>query len=118
MTKTREEIRVGQMATRFLLEGATSGGSVAVFEFDVTPGARLPAAHSHDRYEETIYGLAGVLTWTLEGQKHKVGSGEVLHIPRGAVHRFDNEGVHRQDARDRDSRYPDPRVLSRNRPRH
>ena len=87
---THEEIKVGDMAIRFLLEGERSAGSVAVFEFDVPVGAQVAAAHSHDGYEETIYGLDGVLTWTLEGTPIDVGPGEVLCIPRGAVHRFDN----------------------------
>ena len=91
-TGTREEIRVGPMTIRFLLDGRASGGSVAVFEFDVPAGARLPAAHSHDGYEETVYGLRGAVTWTLDGQSTDVGPGEVLCIPRGAVHRFDNNG--------------------------
>jgi len=91
VTPTREEIQVGQMTIRFLLEGAASGGSAAVFEFDVPAGARLPAAHSHDAYEETVYGLEGALTWTVNGTRHTVGQGEVLCIPRGAVHRFDND---------------------------
>jgi quercetin dioxygenase-like cupin family protein len=94
---THEEIRVGDMAIRFLLEGEQSAGSVAVFEFDVPIGARVAAAHSHDGYEETIYGLEGVLTWTLEGTPIDVGPGEVLCIPRGIVHRFDN--VREVDAR-------------------
>ncbi len=85
-----EEISIGQMAIRFLLEGEASGGSVAVFEFDVPAAARVPIAHSHDGYEETIYGLEGVLTWTLDGEQLEVGPGEVLCIPRGVVHRFDN----------------------------
>lgn len=86
----REEIRIGQLAIRFLLEGKASGGSVAVFEFDVPAGAKVPIAHSHDGYEETIYGLEGVLTFTVDGRATDVGPGEVLCIPRGAVHRFDN----------------------------
>jgi quercetin dioxygenase-like cupin family protein len=90
VASTSEEIRIGQLTIRFLLEGASSGGSVAVFEFDVPAGARVPIAHSHDGYEETIYGLAGVLTWTVDGRLSDVGPGEVLCIPRGAVHRFDN----------------------------
>ena len=85
-----EEIRIGQVAVRFLLEGSASGGSVAIFEFDVPAGAKVPVAHSHDGYEETIYGLQGVLTWTVDGIKGEVGPGQVLCIPRGAVHRFDN----------------------------
>jgi quercetin dioxygenase-like cupin family protein len=91
-TSTREEIRVGELAIRFLLEGDQSAGSVAVFEFDVPAGSRVPAAHSHDGYEETIYGLEGTLVWTVEGDSTEVGAGEVLCIPRGAVHRFENTG--------------------------
>jgi quercetin dioxygenase-like cupin family protein len=68
-----------------------------MFEFDVAPGAKVPAAHSHDAYEETIYGLAGVLTMTVEGRVTEIGPGNVLCIPRGAVHRFDN--LHAEEAR-------------------
>ena len=91
-TSTQEEIKVGEMEIRFLLEGEQSAGSVAVFEFDVPAGAKVAAAHSHDGYEETIYGLEGVLTWTIEGAAIEVGPGEALCIPRGAVHHFDNTG--------------------------
>ena len=90
MVSTIEEIRLGQLAIRFLLEGSASGGSVAMFEVDVPAGAKVPIPHSHDAYEETIYGLKGVITWTVEGQRTDVGPGEVLCIPRGAVHHFNN----------------------------
>jgi quercetin dioxygenase-like cupin family protein len=96
-TSTREEIRIGPMAIRFLVEGEETDGSVAVFEFDVPAGAKVPVAHSHDGYEETIYGLAGVLTWTIDGVPTDVGLGEAIHIPRRVVHGFDN--VHDIDAR-------------------
>jgi len=90
-TSPTNEIRIGQLAIRFLLEGEASGGSVAAFEFDVPAAARVPIAHSHDGYEETIYGLEGVLTWTVDEEQTEVGPGEVLCIPRGVVHRFDND---------------------------
>jgi quercetin dioxygenase-like cupin family protein len=86
----REEIKIGGLAVRFLLEGEASGGSVAVFEFDVAPGSKVPGAHSHDGYEETIYGIEGVLTFMVDGKRIDVGPREVVCIPRGAVHRFDN----------------------------
>ena len=89
-TNTREEIRIGQLAIRFRVEGKDSGGSVAIFELDVPAGAKVPIAHSHDAYEETIYGIEGVITFTLEGRKIEIGPGAALCIPRGAVHRFDN----------------------------
>jgi quercetin dioxygenase-like cupin family protein len=92
-TTMRDEIKVGGMAIRFLVEGEESGGSLAVFEFDVPTGTRVAAAHSHDGYEETIYGLEGVVTWTIEGTPIEVGPGEALLIPRGAIHQFDNRGT-------------------------
>src|SRR5207248_7238120 len=91
-TIAREQIQVGDVAVRFLVEGDQSAGSVAVFEFDVPAGAKVAAGHSHDGYEETIYGLEGVLTWMVEGTPVDVGPGEALFIPRGSVHHFDNTG--------------------------
>ena len=89
-TSMREEIKVGELAIRFVVEGGQTAGSVAVFEFDVPAGAKVAAAHSHDGYDETIYGLEGILTWTVEGTPTDIGPGEALCIPRGAVHHFDN----------------------------
>jgi len=91
-TTTRDEIRVGSLAIRFLVENEASAGTVAVFEFDVPAGAKLPIAHSHDAYEETIYGVRGVMTFTIEGTPHDIGPGDAVCIPRGATHRFDNHG--------------------------
>jgi len=89
---TSDAIQVGPITIRFRVEAEQSAGSVTMFEFDVPAGIALPAAHSHDGYEETIYGLAGVLAWTIEGTPADVGPGDALCIPRGAVHRFDNVG--------------------------
>lgn len=89
-----ETIRLGPLEVRFLVTGENSGGTVAVFEIAIPAGERLMApAHSHDHYEETIYGIEGVLTWTVDGKPIDVGPGQALCIPRGAVHRFDNNGT-------------------------
>ena len=92
-----DEITIGELGIRFLLEGEASGGAIALFEFSVPARARVPIAHSHDAYEETVYGLDGTLTWTVDGRQVDVGQREALCIPRGVVHRFDNE--HDVDAR-------------------
>ena len=93
-----ETIDFGPLAVRFLLTGGNSTGSISAFELTVRAAQRLPApAHSHDHYEETIYGLDGVLTWTVNGKVIDVRPGESLCIPRGAVHRFDNN--HDADAK-------------------
>ena len=89
-----ETIRLGPLTVRFLLTGENSTGSIAVFEL-IVPGAQhlTAPAHSHDHYEETIYGIDGVLTWTVDGKQIDVGPGQTLCIPRGAIHRFDNNGI-------------------------
>jgi quercetin dioxygenase-like cupin family protein len=96
--QTAEIIRLEPLGVHFLLTGEDSNGSLAVFELSVPAAQRLAApAHSHDHYEESIYGLGGVLTWTVDGRPRDVGPGQALCIPRGSVHRFDNNGA--QDAR-------------------
>ncbi len=93
-----ETIRLGPLLVRFLVAGENSAGTVAAFEVIVPGAQRLAApAHSHNHYEETIYGIDGVLTWTVEGKQIDVAPGQALCIPRGAVHRFDNNTT--KDAR-------------------
>jgi quercetin dioxygenase-like cupin family protein len=88
-----ETIPLELLTVRFLLTGENSNGSIAVFELTVPGSGRLPApAHSHDHYEETIYGLDGVMSWTINGKAIDIGPGQTLCIPRGAIHRFDNHG--------------------------
>lgn len=88
-----ETIHLGPLAVRFLLTADNSSGSIAAFELIVPGASRLAApAHSHDHYEETIYGIDGVLTWTVARKQIDVGPGQALCIPRGAIHRFDNNG--------------------------
>ena len=95
---SEEDIHIGPLTVRFLITSENSSGSIAAFEVVVPAAQRLAApAHSHDHYEETIYGVDGVLTWTIDRKQFEVGPGQAVCIPRGAVHRFDNNGV--QDAR-------------------
>jgi quercetin dioxygenase-like cupin family protein len=86
-----ETITIGPLGIRFLVTGDDSNGSASVFEVSVPAGQKLPApAHQNDAYEEILYGIEGVLTWTVDGTPIAVGPGEALCIPRGAAHRFDN----------------------------
>jgi quercetin dioxygenase-like cupin family protein len=87
-----ETINAGAMRIRFLVESEESVGSVTVFECDVPAHATMPAPHSHDAFDETIYGLQGVTTWTVDGDTIEIGPGAALCIPRGVVHGFANGG--------------------------
>lgn len=86
----KETINCGQVTVDFLLEAADTNGSAAVFEFTVPPGAKVPLPHYHENFDETIYGLAGVMTFTVEGKVINIAPGETCFIPRGAVHGFNN----------------------------
>lgn len=91
---SEETIRIGPLGIRFLLTGDDTSGSVSVFEVTVPAGQKLAApAHKNDSYEEVLYGIEGVLTWTIDGKAIEVGPGQAVCIPRGAVHRFDNFGT-------------------------
>src|SRR5882724_5050178 len=83
-------IRIGQIGIRFLLESADTNGSVAMFEFTVPVGAKVPIPHSHKHYDETVYGVEGTLTFIVDGKTVPIRPGESCFIPRGAVHGFDN----------------------------
>jgi uncharacterized cupin superfamily protein len=52
----------------------------------------MPAPHSHDGFEETIYGVEGATTWTIDGRTVEVGPGEAVCVQRGQVHGFENHG--------------------------
>jgi quercetin dioxygenase-like cupin family protein len=91
-TATADTITVGQLSVRFLVEGGESNGSVSVFECHVPANSRMPAPHSHDGFEETIYGLQGASNWTIDGQMIEIGPGEATCVPRGAIHGFENRG--------------------------
>ena len=86
----KETIKIGRVIIDFLLEAADTNGSAAMFEFTVPVGAKVPIPHYHESYDETIYGLDGVITFTVEGKPIDIAPGETCFIPRGAVHGFDN----------------------------
>ena len=88
---SEEIIKIGPLEIRFLLTGGDCNGSVSVFEVLVPAGQKLAApAHRNDAFEEVLYGVEGVLTWTVDGVPIEVGPGQSICIPRGALHRFDN----------------------------
>ena len=88
-----EMIQVGALGVRFLVEAADSNGSVSVFECFVPGDSKMPAPHSHDAFEETIYGLEGTTTWSVDARTLDIRPDEAFCIPRGAVHGFDNHGT-------------------------
>jgi quercetin dioxygenase-like cupin family protein len=88
-----DTIKVGELGVCFLVEATDSNGSASVFECYVPANARMPAPHSHDGFEETIYGLEGVTSWTIDGETIEVGPGAAVCVRRGQIHGFENRGA-------------------------
>ena len=93
MTRTASQtISVGPLSVRFVLDVETSGGNATAFECEVPTNTVMAAAHSHDGFEETVYGLSGRTTFTVAGETIEIGPGDSICIPRGVVHGFVNGG--------------------------
>jgi quercetin dioxygenase-like cupin family protein len=88
---TFEVIRIGGLELRFLQTKESSEGSLDLFEMTVQPGARVPIPHFHQNWDETVYGLAGVSTWRVDGRDVELEPGRGLFIKRGIVHSFRND---------------------------
>lgn len=91
---SEEVIRFAGLEIRFLLTSADTNDSVSMFEFTVPGGMKIPGpAHFNDGYEETVYGLDGALTWTINGKDVEIGPGQTLCIRRGDTHAWTNRGT-------------------------
>ncbi len=86
-----ETIRIGELELRFLQTKEETAGSLDAFEMTVQPNARMPIAHYHESWDETIYGLAGESTWRLDGRDVVLKPGQSLFIKRAVVHAFRND---------------------------
>src|SRR5262245_13441714 len=75
----------------FLVTGAQSGGACFICEGMVPPGGG-PPPHIHHHEEESFYLLQGSLTIQAAEQTFRASPGDFVHIPRGTVHSFRNDG--------------------------
>ena len=86
-----ETIKMAGMELRFFHPSEETNGSLTIFEMHLLPEGRMPVPHYHRDWEETIYGLVGTTTWTVQGKAVEVGPGESLFIKRGILHGFSNK---------------------------
>lgn len=86
---TPDEISVGQLVIRYLIDGAETG-TMGVFELTVPPASNVPPPHSHSNNEEIVHVLEGTLRYTVGADTRDLTPGETMHTPRGTVHGFSN----------------------------
>jgi quercetin dioxygenase-like cupin family protein len=75
----------------FLVTGGQSGGTCFIFE-GITPPGGGPPPHVHHREEESFYLLQGTLTIQAGERTFQASPGDFVHIPRGTLHSFRNNG--------------------------
>ena len=75
----------------FLVTGVESGGACFITEVMAPPGGG-PPPHIHHHQEESFYLLEGMLSIQAAGRTFQASSGDFVHIPRGTVHTFRNDG--------------------------
>lgn len=81
----------GGVRTAIQLDGADTGGAFCLLLDEPPAGWSLPA-HIHKDAAETIHVVEGEFEMTVDGTTARLGPGETLHIPAGAVHAGGNVG--------------------------
>ncbi len=75
----------------FLLTGEQTGGAFFMADVTVPPGGGTPP-HIHGREEETFYLQQGTLTVQVGDKTLTASPGDLVQLPRGIVHCFQNTG--------------------------
>jgi quercetin dioxygenase-like cupin family protein len=84
-------IRIGDLELRFIVDETQGSGDLVVFEFVVPARARVPVPHYHRDVDEMVYGVAGTLTTTIDGEEHELMAGDSAFIAHGRVHHHENQ---------------------------
>jgi quercetin dioxygenase-like cupin family protein len=87
----KETTKAGQTTIDFLLQAPGNGVSAAAFEFTVPAGAKVPVTYYHEHFNETIYGMERIITFTVEARAVDITPGETCFIPCAAVHGLESE---------------------------
>lgn len=90
-----ETIVFNGMTVRFCLDENDTSGALTMFECIIDAGAVMPAPHYHKDFDESVYGVEGTVTYTIDGQTVDIGPGDSRFIPRGVVHGFTNKSAER-----------------------
>jgi quercetin dioxygenase-like cupin family protein len=85
-----ENIQVGSIRMEFLRSKHDTAGSLDLMRMTVPPAGQMPVSHYHRNWDETVHGLEGTITFTVDGADYAVEPADALFIKRGIVHGFDN----------------------------
>jgi quercetin dioxygenase-like cupin family protein len=71
-------------------QGRDYGANVSFYLAVNEPGTG-PPLHRHP-YEETFIVQEGTVTFTVDGEEIEASAGEIVIVPAGAPHKFENSG--------------------------
>jgi quercetin dioxygenase-like cupin family protein len=80
------------LGVRFLLDGESTGGALAVVEHPIAPRVLAAPTHTHQREDEYSYVLEGRVGFQVGDEVREAGPGEAVAKPRGTPHAFWNPG--------------------------
>jgi mannose-6-phosphate isomerase-like protein (cupin superfamily) len=81
----------GVVAT-FIAPGSSTAGDFGLFQWDMPAHAGGPSAHFHRTFSESFYILSGSVRLYDGTRWVDTSAGDFLHVPRGGVHAFRNDG--------------------------
>jgi quercetin dioxygenase-like cupin family protein len=76
----------------FLETARDTGGELLRLDWSLEPDGFLPGAHTHPHQQERFEVLSGMLGVRVGRRKYRLGAGEAVVVPAGAVHAWWNEG--------------------------
>jgi mannose-6-phosphate isomerase-like protein (cupin superfamily) len=92
------QVRQNGESFTFLATADDTSGELLRMEFALEPGGAVPTLHVHPRQEERLAIRGGAIGWHIDGREGVAQPGELIVIPRGAVHRVWNAGEDRSKA--------------------
>jgi quercetin dioxygenase-like cupin family protein len=76
----------------FRQTAADTGGELLAIDLVLSPDGHVPGAHVHPSQEERFEIVSGTMKFRLGRRKIVAGPGEVVVVPAGAIHKFENAG--------------------------
>jgi quercetin dioxygenase-like cupin family protein len=85
-----KNVAAGKDTTIQVLISSQEGPNFALRKFSMQKGGGMPRHTNTVEHEQ--YVLRGQATVTIGGESHRVQAGDVLFIPEGAIHSYQNTG--------------------------
>ncbi|WP_263382533.1 cupin domain-containing protein [Granulicella arctica] len=82
------------MTITFIKSRHETAGCLDAFEVTIPPSVHLVIPHFHRHYDETVFGVDGITTWTIDGVVTQLHPGQQLFVPRGSHHTYANLHPH------------------------